>query len=724
MSYYAHTKENAPVEDWQYLMDHLRNAARLAAEFARAFQGQEYAYAAGLLHDIGKATKRFQAYLRHANGITDEFAPDYQGRGGDHSTPGARLCYDRSPRAAGRLLAYCISGHHGGLPDWLQDRGHGLREKLQKEQPDLNIDIPFPDFTDIPALKQWSQIPTQRGFQVQMLVRMLFSCLIDADRLDTEAFANPEQSALRRGYPTLAELQKRFDVKFAELRRNARPSAVNTIRAGVLEDCLAAAELEPGLFSLTVPTGGGKTLASFAFALRHALKFNKRRIIYVIPFTSIIEQNAKVFEDMVGEDAVLQHHSNYEFDHADWYKKLAAENWDMPMVVTTNVQFFESLFAAGTSRCRKLHNITDSVVIFDEAQAIPVEKLAPCLEAIRELSVNYGVTSVLCTATQPAIEAREEFPGGLEHVREIIKDVPALFGGLKRTSQHYLGECNIAEVAEQIGRHEQALAIVNTRPQALELYAALKERHQHVYHLSAQMYPCHRRRTLEAIRSALKNNDPCLVVSTTLIEAGVDIDIPVVFRALAGIDSIAQAAGRCNREGRRANGDVYIFKPAEGIPKGYFRSTAQCAEQLLERFEGALLEPECVREYFLDYYWLRQDRMDDKGILKACLTAIRGEIQFQKIAEFRMIDSNMCSLVVAVEKEAEALVAQLVEGRDAGFVLRKLQQYTVQLHEKAFLSLKGWLEEVYPGVYVLWNRNFYSNETGVIVEVSDDNFIY
>ncbi len=721
MDYYAHSREDEPVEQWQSLNDHLNNVARLAAGFAKSFDGQELAFIAGILHDIGKGSRRFQAYIRHANGIEDEFKADFQGSGGDHSTPGARICSERLA-IPGKLLAYCISGHHGGLPDWTQDSGHGLKEKLKKELEKLEVEVPELNHPKIPKLKRLKQ--SLAGFQVQMLGRMLFSCLVDADFLDTEAFMEPEKSAVRRRYPSLAELQKRFDRKFGELCRNAPASAVNTIRAGVLEDCLAAAETEPGIFSLTVPTGGGKTLASLAFALRHAQKFNKRRIIYVIPFTSIIEQNADVFERMLGEEAVLQHHSNYDFDQADRSRKLSAENWDMPVVVTTTVQFFESLYAAGTSRCRKLHNITDSVVIFDEVQAIPVEKLMPCLEAIRELSANYGVTSVLCTATQPAVEVREAFEDGLENVREIIRDVPALFRGLRRTRLHDLGVCGIPEIAERMATHDQSLAIVSTRRQAFDLYNALKERGRDVYHLSALMYPIHRRRTLKTIREKLEKGEPCLVVSTQLIEAGVDVDFPVVFRALAGIDSIAQAAGRCNREGRRVIGDVYIFKPEEGTPPGYFRLTAECAEPLLERFSGALLEPECVREYFRDYYWVRQGHMDDDGILETCRNAFGADIQFQKIAEFRMIKDAARPIVVALEPEARALAAQLAaEKGNVGFVLRKLQQYTVQLYENQFQNLKGWLDEPYPGVYVLDNPKLYSEATGVIVEVSDDNFI-
>lgn len=720
MEYYAHSKKGQPVEGWQKLNEHLQNVANIAAKFAAPFGGENSAYLAGLWHDLGKGSKRFQAYLRHENSIEDEFSNYFQGSGGDHSTAGAKQSYSMS-KHLGKLLAYCIAGHHGGLCNWLSDGEHCLEIRLKKEFPATEFKINAPGISEHIKL-QYLDID-RAGFQLQLFVRMLFSCLVDADFLDTEKFVCPEKSEFRGQYPSLTELQRRFSMAFSEIRRNAYQSKVNTIRQCIFDDCLAAANLEPGLFSLTVPTGGGKTISSLAFGLKHALKYNKKRIIYVIPFTSIIEQNAAVFRTMLGTDAVLEHHSNFDLDGADWQEKLAVENWDMPIIVTTNVQFFESFYAAKTSKCRKLHNIADSIVIFDEVQAVPVEKLYPCLELLRELSVNYNVTSVLCTATQPALKYSAEFPAGIKNIREIISDVPQLFQTLKRTKLHYLGTCSLENIAAQMYEQQQVLAVVSTRVQALNLFNLLEDASGATFHLSALMYPVHRRRILQEIRKRLERGEPCRVVSTQLIEAGVDIDFPVVYRALAGIDSIAQAAGRCNREGRLTCGEVFIFKPETGLPPGYFRTTAQCAELLLDKFSENLLEPECVHEYFLNYYWLRKDRMDDQEIVKKCNAAIRGNIQFEDIAEFRMIDNNMFPIVVAVEEQTRELVSLLVNTKFAGSILRKLQPYTIQLYDRQFNELKGWLNEPYPGIFVLDNQKLYSEKTGVCLEAGCDCFI-
>jgi len=323
------------------------------------------------------------------------------------------------------LLAYCIAGHHGGLANWSDISDSALEARLQKKYPEVKISHSVPKFPEnLPFSHDFNRL----GFQLQFFVRMLFSCLVDADFLDTETWLNKMKSGWRSSYPKIDELHNKFWTNFKTLRDQAdQTTKVNQKRELVLENCLQAAELDPGLFSLTVPTGGGKTLASLAFALNHAKKYGKRRVLFVIPFTSIIEQNAKVFRDMLGDDAVLEHHCNFLADDSDWKTRLASENWDAPVVVTTNVQFFDSFYSRKPAKCRKLHNIENSIIIFDEVQAIPVEKLQPCLEVIKELSLNYNVTSVLCTATQPAIEFSEKFKSGLKDIREIIDDVPSLF---------------------------------------------------------------------------------------------------------------------------------------------------------------------------------------------------------------------------------------------------------------------------------------------------------
>ncbi len=721
--YYAHSLEGRPSEEWHLLADHLQNVAKIAAVFANYFGAKTWAELAGANHDLGKGTRPWQAYLRKSNDIIDEFAKYYEGHP-NHAAVGAQWLSNNS-KEAGKLLAYCIAGHHGGLPNWSDSPVAALGIKLQQPFPEVAVPCIAPNFsTALPF-----SIESDRfGFQLQFFVRMLFSCLVDADFLDTEASLDKMKSGWRSTYPGISELHERFSSNFNMLRDGADQTLnVNHQRELVLEACLRGAELEPGLFSLTVPTGGGKTLASLAFALNHAMNKYKRRIIYVIPFTSIIEQNAKVFRDMLGEDAVLEHHCNFLPDDSNWQTRLATENWDAPVVVTTNVQFFNSFFANKTSKCRKLHNVADSIIIFDEVQAIPVEKLKPCLEVIKELSLNYGVTSVLCTATQPAIKYSEQFRSGLHGVREIIQDVPSLFTALKRTEEVFIGELSEKDVASQLQEHEQVLCIVNTRQQALDIFNALPESDAN-FHLSALMHPAHRTKQLNEIRNRLSsaNKLPCRVVSTQLIEAGVDVDFPCVFRAVAGIDSIAQAAGRCNRNGlSKIPCKVYVFEFPEDAGCSFFRQAAQSASKLFGPFAGKLTNPECVREYFADFFWKNEQRMDEDGIIENyCQPAQSGNIQFRDIAEFQMIKSATKPVIIALEEIAIELVRSLEFAEHKGGILRKLQQFSVQIYPYQLAEIKNWLENPVPGVWVLRSQELYSKTTGLRCKPPEGNAFF
>ena len=711
--YYAHSLEGRPVEEWQPLVEHLENVAAIASEFAKPFGGAEWACLAGLLHDKGKESKAFQAYLRRANEIIDEFAEYYNGRV-DHSTFGARVAYNISNQG-GKILAYTLAGHHSGLIDWQRHATHGLKYRLQEKKIE-SIENIISDL-NIPKLLPINCDQNNFGFQLQFFVRMIFSCLVDADFLDTEKFLNPGNNELRKNSHNLEELNDLFHDNFNALRKFSNKSKVNQIREDILKQCLNAAELSPGMFSLTVPTGGGKTLASLAFALKHAMKYGKQRIIYVIPFTSIIEQNAQVFRDMLGDEAVLEHHCNYVNDVTDWKTKLSSENWDVPIVVTTNVQFFDSFFSNKTSKCRKLHNIANSVVVFDEVQAIPVEKLQPCLEIIRELSLNYNVSSVLCSATQPAIQQAKDFRSGLKDVREIMPDVKGLFQLLKRVEVSHIGKQENGDIAKRMQTKDQVLCVVSTRKQAQDIFEKLGVSKDN-FHLSALMYPAHRTRILIEIKKRLKEKQKCRVVSTQLIEAGVDVDFPVVFRALSGMDSIAQAAGRCNREGLRSRGEVFIFEPEAGIPAGFFRQTAQCSERLLDKFKGELLEPECIREYFLNYYWQNQDRMDKDGILNICQKAERGNIQFEEIAEFKMIQNATEPIVIAVEDIAEKLIEKLSFAKYPSGILRQLQQYTVQIYPYNLGELDAYLESN-KYIRILRLSSLYDEKVGLVKDVPE-----
>ncbi len=612
--FYAHSLTKKPVEKWQPLKEHLINVAELAGEFAKPFLGHSWARLLGRHHDAGKGSLAWQAYLRHANEIIDDFAQYYKGSV-KHAFQGAQWLYEHS-KEAGKLMAYCIAGHHGGLPNWHDSHEAALKSKLKKQFEPVEIAM------DIPSLPK--QLPLtipekmRFGFQVQFFVRMLYSCLVDADYLDTERALDKAKAEFRSKSPELLELHSLFWKNFNVLRDSAEQTNVNRHREIVLSDCIKAAHEPEGLFSLTVPTGGGKTLASLAFAMEHTKKHHKRRVIYVIPFTSIIEQNAAVFRKMLGKDAVIEHHCNFVPDETDWQTRLSSENWDAPIVVTTNVQFFNSFYSRKPSKCRKLHNVSNSVIIFDEVQAIPVEKLMPCLEVIKELSLNYKVTSVLCTATQPAVHYSETFQSGLKNVREIVCDVPGLYMALKRTSESFIGTLTEQQLAHKLEDEEQVLCVVNTRQQALDVFNALSD-HEENIHLSALMHPVHRSRKLTEIHNRLETGLPCRVVSTQVIEAGVDVDFKSVFRAVCGIDNIAQAAGRCNRNGNSKEPlPVKVFAFPDEATNSYFRKAAQSAQKLFQHFNGDLTSPDCVREYFMDYFWKNQHQMDEDQTLERC----------------------------------------------------------------------------------------------------------
>ena len=715
MKYYAHSTDNPDKSDWQLLEDHLLGVAGLSEEFAAVFGAGEWGRLAGENHDLGKGTLPWQAYLRYANNIVDEFKKFYSGHPG-HAVAGAQWLFKHSDQA-GKLLAYCIAGHHSGLANWFDTSMASLNSKLDKEFSDVTIPLVTPEFPEsFPVANPESE---RLGFQLQFFVRMLFSCLVDADFLDTERSLDRKKSNWRSEYPSIDELHGCFWTSFNKLRKQAdeikdgNQRHVNRQREQVLEDCLQASEQASGLFSLTVPTGGSKTLSSLAFALNHAIQKDKSRIIYVVPFTSIIEQNAKIFREMLGGNAVLEHHCNFIPDETDWKTRLAVENWDAPVIVTTNVQFFNSFYARKSSKCRKLHNVANSIIIFDEVQAIPVEKLQPCVEVIRELSLNYGVTSVLCTATQPAINFSDKFTAGLKNVREIIRDVPNLFKQLKRTEEFYTGNLSEQDVAAKLLENKQVLCIVNSRQQALDVFDAMPDTSENI-HLSALMTPQHRTQKLKEIRQRLDSRQPCRVISTQLIEAGVDVDFPCVYRAVAGIDSIAQAAGRCNRNGKsRTPLRVYVFDFSDGVGCSYFRHAAQSAEKLFEPFAGRLTDPQCVQEYFDDYYWKNSQRMDADGIVESCRPSQDGNIQFKDLAKFQMIESATVPIIIALEGEAIKLVDALTFAEHKGGILRKLQQYAVQVYPYQFDDLKSWCENPVDGVWVLHTDELYSEKTGL-----------
>lgn len=715
--FYAHSKEGAPPSEWQPLDEHLHNVAELAAEFARPFGGEEWARLAGLWHDLGKYNPDFQKRL---HGDTKHVV---------HSDAGAHLVTQKGWRGMEPFFSWVIMGHHAGLADYSAGvtGAKALESRMRNpERSQAVFELAPRKILDqvpptLPKMFSKGETPPDQAF----FIRMLFSCLVDADFLDTEAFMNSSRSNTRKKrYPTLEELLSAFDIHMSHF--DGASGLVNEERARVLARCRKMAE-QTGVFSLTVPTGGGKTLASLAFALRHAVEQGKRRIIYVIPYTSIIEQTANVFRSISGfEDAVLEHHCNLVFDDKDeeaqLTARLAMENWDAPIVVTTNVQFFESLYANRTSRCRKLHNISDSVVIFDEAQCIPPAFLRPCVFAIRELSRNYGVTPLLCTATQPVLDACESFDfafkEGFELVTEIIENPLKLFDSLERVRVETLNDLSPMEVpqlAKMISEEATAvLCIVNRKDDARELALLLPA--EHTVHLSTNLCAAHRLQVLEDIRNRLQSGEPICVVSTSLVEAGVDLDFPVVYRALAGLDSIAQAAGRCNREGMLAFGRTVIFLPEK--QPDYVKSAASLAQTFLQPDRlPRLFKPLTFKAYFQQYFFMKgTDELDKNGI-RDLLPNQTTAICFQTAAEkFRLVDDDWQVPVIMPYKDASVLVDQLLEERwNAISICRKLQRYSVSvpkriadklINEEYALPIEGYNGLIFMHVVSLYHKNF------------------
>ncbi len=721
------------------LNEHLLEVAKLAQQFATSFNGGDWAYLSGLWHDLGKYRPRFQHYIRKVSGFEENAHIGDDAGKAPHSTAGAIHAGNLFGRE-GRVLAYLIAGHHAGLSDWDSENSNlsyrlaqsdGLSEYKESmaEQPPaeiLALDANKPDLKKIPGGKN--------GFA--LWVRMLFSCLIDADRLDTEAYTD-EGKALERGkWPSIQTLHEQFTSFIDEKTNQAVPSKVNKIRASVLNDCKIKAIDSPGLFSLTVPTGGGKTLSSLAFALMHARHHEKRRIIYVIPYTSIIEQTVDVFRSIFG-DAVVEHHSNAEADsNKDNAKShLATENWDAPIIVTTNVQFFESLFAARTSRCRKLHNIVNSVVVLDEAQLLPPEFLQPILDVLNLLTAHYGVTVVLSTATQPAFSTKNYFDAqnnirGLNNVREIISDPDYLYESLNRVEVELPKDWNqgksFDELSQEIAQHESVLAIVSRRKDARELWERMPSG---TLHLSALMCGQHRSNVIQQIKARLKEGIPTRVISTQLVEAGVDVDFPIVYRAIAGLDSIAQAAGRCNREGKLDKGKVIVFVGPQPSPVGLLRKAEDACRSILYHQSEHPLARSRFASYFEKLYYACD--LDANGINK--LLEVDGKtlaVNFRKAAEkFKLIaNENSAAVIVRYKEKAdlndsdspeiEKWLNTLKRDGPDRWIMRKLQRYTVNISKKDVerLLAQGDIEELFPGLYGQVSDLLYHDQLGLVTE--------
>ncbi|OWA36950.1 hypothetical protein B9G55_02405 [Saccharibacillus sp. O16] len=757
MDYYAHSTDSSDKSTWQRLNVHLLEVEGLAGEMAEAFGAVSWARSAGLLHDFGKYSLPFQ---RRLDGSTKKV---------DHATAGALAITEhwnknRTEKLAARLLAYIIAGHHSGLPDYgTSEASHNvtLRKRLARTDHIEDYSAAYREITlptppmNFPVKPSPAGIP---GFQTSFFARMLFSCLVDADSLNTESFTDPTRHLLRKRdqneQQRIHELFEQLREKFYAYRRqkfNAPRGDIDHWRTEIFEEVVQRASRPRGVFSLTLPTGSGKTQVSLGFALEHVLEHEMRRIIYVIPYTSIIEQNAEGFRDILGSEHVLEHHSNFQHESHEQgseafetteRQKLAEENWELPVVVTTNVQFFESLFAARRSPTRKLHNIAGSFIVLDEAQMMNGGFFKPCLYALDELVRNYGCSVMFCTATQPpAAKLLPQTP-----IVETVTDPQYRYNQFERVRVSFAGKRSWDSLVQQMVEGDsQALCIVNTRGNARELYAVLEEyggeeRSDSLYHLSARMCPENRRDILAIVKERLKNGLPCILVSTQLIEAGVDVDFPAVYRELAGLDSIAQAAGRCNRNGRLMRGgqsclgEVTVFETERGLPDGWMSRTGSVARDLLHKYGESGLSPlsiEAVREYFAQLFFYGQsegrDQMDEQGILPMLEERAREmEFPFATVAEkFRLIDSQMETLLVPYISDEERRQAKVngeqpddpyYEGRARKLLkklheepwtvretMRALQPYTVQVYPQEFAEFRraGELKEVREGIFAL-----------------------
>lgn len=757
--HYAHSTEREDRSDWQFLADHLRAVAELAGDRGNKFGAGKAAQMCGWLHDLGKYSLAFQAYIA--------------GRGNsvDHSTAGAREAI--SCGVAGmdmlvaELVAYAIAGHHAGLPD-RQGVSASLDARLRdKKLPELDpiwkTEVEADSCGLFPprfVLQQTRR--EQAAFQLAFLGRMIFSCLVDADFLDTERhYARVSGEFADRKWPSLNDhvdcLLSAFDshmdgklAKLSELERNAQ---LNILRSDILTHVRGNASMPKGIFTLEVPTGGGKTLASLAFALEHAKQWNMDRIVYSIPFTSIIDQTAQIFRGVLGENIILEHHSQIETktirsetenrceDQMPEAKlRRAMENWDAPIVVTTNVQLFESLFAHRPSRCRKLHNLANAVIVLDEAQTIPLHVLRPCIAALDELARNYGCTIVLCTATQPALLA-PAFVGGFEKTQELAPEPAQLHDAFRRVTLRTVGELSDDALIAELGEVEQGLVIVNSRKHALALYHKAKaSRLEGLVHLTTRQTAADRKRILEEVRQALRDGEPCRVIATSLIEAGVDISFPRVWRAEAGLDQIIQAAGRCNREWERPKEEsfVIVFRPTEAEPPKEIKDFAAAMKRVAPKHSD-LFSQAAIEAYFQEVYWQKGDGLDRipvknldgkdaQGSVRQSLAVSGGATNFSYRAvgeAFRLIKDGMEPVIIAIEDKPKDVLKALRGGMPASKAARELQSYLVQIppnYRNALIENghAAFVEGFDTQFVVLKTESFYSQEQGLVWEKADE----
>ena len=755
----AHARENDD-GSWEShdLSAHLHDVAVLAKSFADPFGSGDWVELAALWHDLGKFLPAWQAYIRRETGYDVDGHCEGGGGRPNHSTSGAVLALEKFRRQPpGWLLAYLIAGHHAGLPDRAPElqTGGDLQNRLfdtltqVMHTSDLDLvrrscrakdifEAAFPTTMPLGAITPEKAQKSKE--HLHLWVRMLFSCLVDADFLDTERFMAPEAFKKRGGHSSIEELAIKLDAYMESKQKGSPDTPLNRARSGILKQCRERAALPAGFFSLTVPTGGGKTLSSMAFALAHALKHGKKRVIIAIPFTSIIEQTASVYQDVFGKDEILEHHSNIDPDQESLKSRVASENWDAPIVVTTNVQLFESLLASRTSSCRKLHNIVNSVIILDEAQMLPPEYLRPILSVLRGLVEHFGVTVVMCTATQPALSGKigggTAVFQGLPPAVEIIKagDLePDVFKRYDVVLPDMTQSAGWEKLAVEVSEYPQVLCIVNTRRDCQVLHRLMPVG---TIHLSANMCGEERSDVIAIIKGKLLAREAVRVVSTQLVEAGVDIDFPVVYRAVAGLDSIAQAAGRCNREGRLKSegrfGKIVVFVPPKPAPVGLLRKGEDATRGILAGQDNIELEPGVYRRYFETFYKSVNDFDKPKFDQRCVAGADECKFQFRTFGhEVRMIDDKVQRGIIVSyngkDRSSVVLIDQLRRLGPEPWLLRKLQRFIVNVPLPVFekLAHESHIEDIH-GYWVQRSTGLYRPGYGLLPDPGmwdDDIFL-
>ena len=710
-AYLAHLTEDGRT---QTILEHLKGTASLCSAFAAAFDAEAQGQLAGMAHDIGKYSAAFQRRLHGGPKV-------------DHASAGAFECLKAQQLAA----AFAISGHHGGLPDG-GGRGDAAGTGTfwgrinRASQRNLEGYHAWQSEFSLPH----ANTPAFAGTRLEgmFFTRMLFSCLVDADYTDTGAFMD-NSPYLPASSSSMEELWRRLETYVSGWF--PPKGALNMQRCVILEQCMSAgAQYGPGLFTLTVPTGGGKTVASLSFALAQAKARRMKRIVYVIPYTSIIEQTAQIFREILGDENVLEFHSGVQFDQQEDDASSpetapltrSVETWDVPVIVTTAVQFFESLYACQPSKCRKLHNLAQSVLIFDEAQMLPLPYLRPCVWAIAQLVRHYGASAVLCTATQPALDPIfQEFAPEIP-IREICPMAEAHWESFRRVSFQQAGTLSWMDLAARLQQQEQVLCVVNTRRAAREVFHQLSGPGN--FHLSTLMYPAHRRRILDEIRRRLRDGLPCRVVSTSLIEAGVDVDFPAVYRELSGLDSILQAAGRCNREGKRPPEDsiVTIFQ-GEDPPPRLFETSIGAGKIVLDHCQDVSSRA-AIHTYLSTLLDLKGAEAQDAHHI---LPLMESEFfPFRTVAErFHLIESPTTTVYLPLE-EGAGLVELLRSGQYSRTLYRRLGQYGVSVYPQHLAALEqaGALEHLEDGSVVLRDIGLYTQTTGLTLEPSGGNALF